>query len=521
MDFTYLQSLSPSVYPVICGVFLCFLTLGLYFKLTSEAIDYWIFLGTVPSLFWNFNRLIEWMSEIFSSLGTGRGSFYMDGPMFSGCRFLVTCHPENIEYILKTNFDNFPKGENFKEVFDILGVGVFNVDSDTWRLQRKLIHSWLISGEFKDLVTNTNRKVVQEQLIPVLSHVAEQGFSIDLQDVFSRFVFDINMRLVFGRNENYLSIVFPLNEWADGSDGAHEAVFFRGVMPPFIWKLQRLLGIGKERAIIKARTIIDEKYGKAVVEKRDEFLAGGVLTHDFLSFYIKTLADETSVFSSLARIDNFLRDELLNAFLAGRDTMKSALTWLFWLVSITPSVKAKILEELNSVLCSQKKGKSTHTWPSFFDSDDLKDLVYLHAAICESLRLYPALPVNRKSVVKKDVLPDGSVVTPGMEILLSFYSVGRMPWIWGEDCLEYKPQRWIDENGKLIVVPTSKFPAFGSGARSCLGRDTAFTQMKYVVAAVLFNFHVEVVKGHHVCPSQTPNLYMEHGLQVNIKKRTV
>ncbi|XP_026420296.1 alkane hydroxylase MAH1-like [Papaver somniferum] len=334
------------------------------------------------------------------------------------------------------------------------------------------------------------------------------------------------MILICGRNENYLSIGFPSNEWADGSDGAHEAVFFRGVMPPFIWKLQRLLGIGKERAIIKSQKIIDEKYGKAIVEKRDEFLAGGVLSDNFLSFYIKTLAvaDESSIFSSLARIDNFLRDEMLNAFLAGRDTMKSALTWLFWLVSITPSVQAKISEELNSVLCSQKKGKettSTHTWPCVFDSDDLKDLVYLHAAICESLRLYPPLPVNRKSVVKKDVLPGGSVVTPGMEILLSFYSVGRMPWIWGEDCLEFKPQRWIDENGKLIVVPTSKFPAFGSGARSCLGRDTAFTQMKSVVAAVLFNFHVKVVEGHHVCPTQTPNLYMKHGLQVNIKKRTV
>ncbi|KAI3892754.1 hypothetical protein MKX03_025482 [Papaver bracteatum] len=486
------------------------------------------------------------MTQIFSSLGTGRGSFYMDGPMFSGYRFLVTCHPENIEYILKTNFDNFPKGENFKEVFDILGVGVFNVDSDTWRvLQRKLIHSWLISGEFKALVTNTNRKVVEEQLIPVLAHVAEKGFNIDLQDVFSRFVFNINMRLVFGRNENYLSIVFPSNELADGSDGAHDADFFRGVMPPFIWKLQRLLGIGKERAIIKAQKIIDAEYGKAVVERRNEFLAGGVLTHNFLSFYIKTLADETSIFSSLARIDNFLRDELLNAFLAGRDTMKSALTWLFWLVSITPSVEAKILEELNSVLCSQKKGKETtssHTWPWVFDSDDLKDLVYfvnpyyiqqLFSLGCESKALFFGIhhiiiSIQKKFTQKLDVLPDGSSqerrfpdVIPAMEILLSLYSVGRMPWIWGEDCLEFKPQRWIDENGKLIVVPSSKFPAFGPGARSCLGRDTAFTQMKYVVAAVIFNFNVKVVEGHHVCPSQTPNLYMEHGLQVNIKKRTV
>ncbi|MCL7028012.1 hypothetical protein MKW94_004953 [Papaver nudicaule] len=331
------------------------------------------------------------------------------------------------------------------------------------------------------------------------------------------------MGLVFGRYDNYLSIGFPSNELAEGADDAQDAVLFRGVVPALFWKFQRLLRIGKERALIKARKTVDDNYGEFIVQKRKDLLAG-VKTDDFLSFYIKALADETSIFSSSARKDNFLRDEMFNFFLAGRDTLKSALTWLFWLVSTTPLVEAKILEELNSVLTSKKKGKettSTHTWPWVFDSDDLKGLVYLHAAICESLRLYPPLPLNRKSVAKKDVLPDGSVVTPGMEIILSFYSLGRMPWIWGEDCLEFKPERWIDEKGKLIMVPTSRFPAFGIGARSCLGRETAFTQMKSVVAAVLFNFHVVVVEGHHVCPKQTVNLYMKNGLQVHIKKRTV
>ncbi|KAI3915252.1 hypothetical protein MKX01_035511 [Papaver californicum] len=450
MDFTYLQSFSPftsSVYPVICGVFLCFLTLGLYFKHTGQAVDCWIFLGSIPSLLLNYDRLIErrMTDSIFIT------------ELRSGYRFLVTCHPENIEYIIKTNFENFPKGENFREVFSTLGVGILNVDSDTWRLQRKLAHAGLILGEFKTLVAKTCRKMVEEQLVPLLAHVAEEGFSIDLQD------------LIFGRCDNYLSIGLPSNELAEGASDAQDAVLFRGIVPTFFWKLQRVLRI-------------DENYGEFIVQKRKDLLAG-VKTDDFLSLYIKALADESSVFSSLARKDNFLRDEMFNFFVAGRETTKSALTWLFWLVSITPSVEAKILEELNSVLFLKKKGKETKS-----------RLVYLHAALSESLRLYPPLSLNRKSVAKKD-------------IILSFYSLGRMPWIWGEDCLEFKPERWIDENGKLIVVPTSRFPAFGIGARSCLGRDTAFTQMKSVVAAVLFNFHVKVVEGHHVClnrPSAFP-----------------
>ncbi|KAI3915239.1 hypothetical protein MKX01_035498 [Papaver californicum] len=389
----------------------------------------------------------------------------MDGPIFTRYKFLVTCHPENLEYILKTNFDNFPKGESFREIFETLGVGIFNVDSDTWRLQRKLAHAVLRLGE------------VKAHLVPLLAHVADEGFSIDLQDVFSRYSYDINMGMIFGRYEKYL---------------------YTGVM-------------------MKALKMVRENYGEYILQKRKDLLAG-VETDDLLSIYVKALADDSSIFASLASKAYYLKDEMLNFFLAGRDTTKSALTWFFWLVSTTPSVEAKILEELNLALYLTTR---THKWPWVFHPDDLKGLVYLHAALCESLRLYPPLPLNRKSIIKKDVLPDGSVVTPGMEILLSFYSVGRMPWIWGEDCLEFKPERWIAENGKLIADQTSRFLAFNIGARSCLGRDTAFTQMKSVVAAMLFNFHVEVVEGHHVCPQQGTTLYMKNGLQVNIKKREV
>ncbi|XP_026437526.1 alkane hydroxylase MAH1-like [Papaver somniferum] len=521
MDFTNLRSFSPftwSIYPVICGVFLCFLTLGLYFKHSSQAIEYWIFLGSIPSLLWNSDRVFEWATEVFSSLGTGRGSFYMDGPMLSRYKFLVTCHPDNLEYILKTNLENFPKGESFREIFETLGVGIFNVDSDTWRLQRKLAHAGLRLGEFKALVAETSRKVVEEQLIPLLAHVAEEGFSIDLQDVFSRYAYDINMGMIFGRYENYLDMSFPSNEMAEATDAGQRALVNRNIVPRFVWKLQRLLRIGNEGVMIKALKMVNEYYGEYILQKKADLLAG-VQTDHLLSIYIKALADSTSIFASLAKKDNYLKDEMLNLFLAGRDTIKSALTYFFWLVSTTPFVEAKILEELKSSLITSRS--TTNRWPWVFRSDDLKGLVYLHAALCESLRLYPPLPLNRKSVVKKDVLPDGSVVTPGMEILLSIYSVGRMPWIWGESCFEFRPERWIAENGKLITDQTSRFLAFNIGARSCLGKDASFTQMKSVVAAVLFNFHIEVVEGHHVCPKQGTTLYMKNGLQVNIKKRTV
>ncbi|MCL7030771.1 hypothetical protein MKW94_030872 [Papaver nudicaule] len=117
---------------------------------------------------------------------------------------------------------------------------------------------------------------------------------------------------------------------------------------------------------------------------------------------------------------------MLNLFSAGKDAIASGLIWFFWLVFKTPAAEAKILEELK-LLVSKKELLETHEWPYVFDASDLSRLVYLHAALCESLRLYPPIPLNSKTVLKEAVLPDGSLVKPGMQILLSFYSASKFP----------------------------------------------------------------------------------------------
>ncbi len=53
--------------------------------------------------------------------------------------FIFTTNPENVEHILKTNFENYEKGPFFRDRFhDLLGNGIFNADGDVWRPQRKI-----------------------------------------------------------------------------------------------------------------------------------------------------------------------------------------------------------------------------------------------------------------------------------------------------------------------------------------------------------------------------------------------
>jgi cytochrome P450 len=58
----------------------------------------------------------------------------------------------------------------------------------------------------------------------------------------------------------------------------------------------------------------------------------------------------------------------------------------------------------------------------------------------------------------------------------------------GEDCLEFRPERWLSEDGsKLRYVPSHKFLAFNSGPRMCLGKDIGMRQMKTVLATIVWN----------------------------------
>jgi len=213
--------------------------------------------------------------------------------------------------------------------------------------------------------------------------------------------------------------------------------------------------------------------------------------------------------------EKFLKDTAKNLLAAGRDSISSCLTWFFWLVATHPSVESKILEEIREKLPSREgNGKDLGVeW--------LGQLTYLHAAISETLRLYPPVPIEHKSPLKSDMLPSGHWVNSNTMIVYSLYTMGRAEEIWGEDCLEFRPERWISKKGGIIHVPSYKFIAFNAGPRSCLGKEMSFTEIKMIAAAMLWNYRIQLVEGQAISPRVSVVLLMKHGLKVTVTKRNI
>ncbi|XVE86644.1 hypothetical protein DITRI_Ditri18aG0051200 [Diplodiscus trichospermus] len=468
----------------------------------------------MPELLLNIHQIHDKCTEV---LKISHCTYLFEGLYFAKMDVLCTCDPANIHYIMSSNFNNFPKGSKFKQIFDILGDGIFNADMDLWKNQRKTAQGFMKHQLFHHFLSRTSRAKVEKGLIPVLEHVAKRGLVVNLGDVFKIFTVDSTCILVTGYDPGCLSLDFPQVHFAEALDDAEEALFYRHVMPLSFIKLQRWLNLGQEKKYKQAWKVLDDVIAEYICQKSKELdkLSQGLISEigedgvDLLTSYI-TQEESTG----LKCDDKFLRDAILNMILAGRDTTSSALTWFIWLVSMHPEVENKIIEELKSTLPAEE----TKTM-RLFNAEEVKNLVYLHGAICEAIRLYPPVPFQHKVPLKSDILPSGHPVYQNMKILFNLYSMARMTSIRGEDCFEFKPERWITERGRIKHEPSYKFLSFNARPRTCLGKEVAFVQMKAMASALIYNYRIHILEETPVVPAVSIILHTKNGLMARVSNR--
>lgn len=68
---------------------------------------------------------------------------------------------------------------------------------------------------------------------------------------------------------------------------------------------------------------------------------------------------------------------------------------VFWLVAIHPHVETKILLDMRPNLPEINDQNF-----GVLGAEEVSKLGYLYAAICETLRLYPSVPINHKTVAQ-------------------------------------------------------------------------------------------------------------------------
>ncbi|PIN25411.1 hypothetical protein CDL12_01846 [Handroanthus impetiginosus] len=352
-----------------------------------------------------------------------------------------------------------------------------------------------------DIVTSE----IQSRLIPLLSSVInKENFatpkSLDLQDILRRFSFDSICKFSFGLDPGCLRLSLPISHFALAFDLASKLSAERAITTsPLVWKLKRFFNLGSEKKLKEAIKTIHELAETVIRHKRNNGVAS---PDDLLSRFMATIDD-----------DVFLRDIVVSFLLAGRDTVASALTSFFWLLSQNPAAIEAIRQESDRVM-----GPDSDKLVNFAQ---LREMQYLQAAVYESMRLFPPVQFDSKFCEKDDVLPDGTFVAGGTRVTYHPYAMGRMERIWGGDCLDFKPERWL-KNGLFKQENPFKYPVFQAGQRVCLGKEMAIVEMKTVALSLIRKFDFQVVgpvqdQGPKFLPGLTATV--RGGLPVVVRER--
>lgn len=176
-----------------------------------------------------------------------------------------------------------------------------------------------------------------------------------------------------------------------------------------------------------------------------------------------------------------------NIFGAGTETSAAATEWALAELINNPSAMAKATEEIDAEI-----GKTRPLQES-----DLPNLPYLQAVVKETLRLHPTAPLLVREATEPCAVA-GFHVPESTRLLVNVWAIGRDPAHW-DDPLQFRPERFLGENGRAHHQHRFDLMPFGSGRRSCPGAALTLLLVPAVLGGLIQGFEWKVHGGGSGC----------------------
>jgi cytochrome P450 len=397
---------------------------------------------------------------------------------------------------------NFTKGKRLQLAKALLGEGLVTSEGDLHDKQRRIIqpifHPKQIATYGKvitDYTVNLNQKWKDGDTVDILKEMMQLTLSIICKSVLNYDVEseaeDVGKALTTCRN------------------------YSKRLQSPLGHVLSKIPILPEVKGAKKAREKLDKLVYSLIKERRKGFESNIKSYNDLLTRLLQaqdstvenmTSASDTSrSFSRMSDIQ--VRDEVMTIFIAGHETTANALTWTFYLLSQNPNVEKKLLDELGSVINSDKT-------PTV---DDMPKLKFTEKVLRESMRLYPPVwtigrSVNNEYTLGKYTIPAGST------ILMSQYVMHHDPRYYNEPD-RFDPERWNSDTRSSL--PRFSYFPFGGGIRACIGEPFAWMEGILVLATIIRQWKMRLVRGQRVELDPAITLRPKYGMKMKLERRKV
>ncbi|HEU4428202.1 MAG TPA: cytochrome P450 [Myxococcota bacterium] len=399
---------------------------------------------------------------------------------------VLLARPEHARHVLIRNARNYGKGPQIAKLRRIAGDGVFFVDGDEWRRQRRMIVPAFQRARVEALVPHMVAGA--DAMLARWRTQHAGGASFDATPDLSKLALDVVCRAMFGSD---------VREHADAFH-AHAAVAARYAQYLFehVFPLPRWIPNARNRRMREAMRWVNG----FIHEMIDAHRRPGAPADDLLGLLLRVRDEETGA----ALSDAELFDELMTFVNAGHETTAVSLAWSLYEIGRDAALRARLEAEVDAQLGAAQP-----------ELAQLARLDLLGRTIREVLRLHPpgwALP--RQALARDEI--DGVLIPRGATVLVAVYFLHRHPELWSDpECFD--PDRWLPERGE----PRHAFAylPFGLGGRRCVGEDFALLELRAVLARILQRWRVELDPAHPVVARPELTLKPAHGVRLRIRAR--
>jgi len=372
---------------------------------------------------------------------------------------LLVNDPMLVRDVLTDPADIFPKNDLMVGALEpLVGDSIFVTSGDTWRRQRRMIDPAFshirLSRAFGAMVSAVDD---YERHLDDLAG-RDETFSLDLAmshltaDIICRTVFSTSLRSQMAREVFDAFAVFERSV-------AHVSLKALIFDPPFR-HYDQTSSVSEACEIIRRHlgTLVDSHFA----DETGRF-------NDIASACVAARDAETGCPFSRAE----LIDQLGVLFLAGHETTASALTWLFFILSIHPPTVERIRREVDEVA-----GAGEITF------EHVRALAFTKNVFRETLRLYPPITFIPRVAMAPTRIGRFNVKRGAM-IMISPWTTHRNHAFWRDPAV-FDPDRFSTEREDEIRPGT--FLPFGLGPRTCIGQGFAYTEAALIVARLVRRF---------------------------------
>ncbi|CAG2106108.1 unnamed protein product, partial [Medioppia subpectinata] len=164
-----------------------------------------------------------------------------------------------------------------------------------------------------------------------------------------------------------------------------------------------------------------------------------------------------------------MKATLIDMFLPTSDTTHTFL-WILLYIAYYPEVQRRIRDEIECIVGDRSA-----------NPEDRHRLHYTMSYIWEMQRIRNSVPIGLFHSAVNDAKLGEYVVPKGTPVVVHQLSILTDEKYWDKP-LEFKPDRFLDNEGKQITVKPAAFIPFSIGKRKCIGEQLATTTLMLTLA---------------------------------------